>query len=183
MEIIPVSPHEWKIMETLRQPRVDNVSAQAQEEAPSKFVGQNKDCHLTPPWHEHKLSRTQSVHAAGEKKRKKEKKEAPSAKQEFSSSARIYCNTAQYQWRSHLQTCIYRSSAASSFFLFFFSLEHAMQFCWDKTNFAATKLHLVAEAANESRGRLPAANATSGVKASRSRSSLSSDVVLRPQRP
>jgi len=62
-------------METLRQPRVDNVSAQqAQEEAPSKFVGQNKDCHLTPPWHEHKLSRTQSVHAAGEKKEEKRKK-------------------------------------------------------------------------------------------------------------
>ena len=120
MEIIPVSPHEGKIMETLRQSRVDNVSAQlAQEEAPSMFVGQNKDCHVTRPWHEYKLSCTQSVHAAGEKKERK--KEAQSAKQEFSSSARIYCNTAQYQWRSQLQTCIYRSSAAF-FFFFFFSI-------------------------------------------------------------
>ena len=168
-------------METLRQSRVDNVSAQqAQEEAPSKFVGQNKDCHVTPPWHEHKLSCTHQYTPRGKKERKEE---APSAKQEFSSSARIYCNTVQYQWRSQLQTCIYRSSAASFFFLFFFSLKHAKQFCWDKTNFAATKLYLVAEAANESRGRLPAANATSGVKASRSRSSSSSDVALRPQRP
>ena len=93
--------------------RQREVSAQqAQEEAPSKFVGQNKDYHVTtPPWHEHKLSCTQSVHAAGEKRGKKR---APSAKQEFSSSATPHSINGGPSCKH-----VYRSSAAFFFFFFF----------------------------------------------------------------